>query len=86
MASLTLSCYNILFLPLDVANQRGEFEAAGGLPMGQIATAFFFTSVVTAVALIPFTMFYYEGMDEKDEYDSGFVQKKVLTSLDIPFI
>ncbi|KAG5462036.1 MAG: hypothetical protein BJ554DRAFT_5682 [Olpidium bornovanus] len=66
---MALACYNILLLPLDVANQRGQFEAAGGIPMRPINIAFFFATVCGCLTIVPFTIFYYEGVDDSDETD-----------------
>ena len=64
----SMSCYNVLLLPLDVANQKniagGE---AGGIPMGEIDLAFFIASIMLALIVVPFTMFYYEGIDDSDD-------------------
>ncbi|KAI3653386.1 hypothetical protein MP228_001333 [Amoeboaphelidium protococcarum] len=70
VVGLTLSCYNALLLPLDVANQGGQFVAVGGIPMAQITFAFFIATICMALAVVPFVMFYYEGMDEADEFDN----------------
>jgi hypothetical protein len=66
-----VSSFNVLLLPLDVANQNGQFQAVGGLPMGTIDEAFFIATVCMAVAIVPFTMFYYEGVDDADDYDGN---------------
>jgi LMBR1 domain-containing protein 1 len=68
--SVSLTIYNVLLLPLDIANQGGTFKASGGLPMAVITESFFLTTVILAVVVVPFTMFYYEGMDEADDTDS----------------
>ena len=59
--------YNVFLLPLDVANQDGSFEASGGIPMEQIEVAFYFATVCLAIVVVPFTMFYYEGYEDKDD-------------------
>ena len=66
---IALCCFNVLILPLDVANQGGNFIADGGLPMDTITLALFLATVIMAMAVVPFIMFYYEGQDEKDDYD-----------------
>ncbi len=38
--------------------------------MAVITESFFLTTVILAVVVVPFTMFYYEGMDEADDTDS----------------
>lgn len=67
---MSLACWNVLLLPLDVANQAGSFDASGGIPMAQLTLAFFICSICIAIAVVPFVMYFYEGMDEKDEYDT----------------
>jgi LMBR1 domain-containing protein 1 len=66
--SLSLSCYNVFLLPLDAANQGGNFNATGGIPMAELTLSFFIISVVFGIAIVPFTMYYYEGVDEGDDY------------------
>ena len=44
-----MSIYNVLLLPLDVANQGGNFEASGGLPMGYLTLSFFLATVILRV-------------------------------------
>lgn len=80
---VALTIYDVLLLPLDVANQGGEFNAVGGLPMALITESFFIITVIMAVAVVPFTMFYYEGLDEKDEYEEsgGNASKQVFYAL-----
>ena len=67
MAGVTFSCYNVLLLPLDVANHRGSVDAVGGINMANITIGFFITSIVLAFAVVPFMMYYYEGVDESDD-------------------
>ncbi|KAL7746655.1 hypothetical protein RI367_008055 [Sorochytrium milnesiophthora] len=64
---IALACYNIFLLPLDVANQQGAFQAAGGIPMFQINLIFFIATIVLGTVLVPFVMFYYEGVDDSDD-------------------
>ncbi|KAI8619637.1 LMBR1-like membrane protein-domain-containing protein [Chytriomyces sp. MP71] len=66
---LTLSAFNIFVLPLDVANQSGQINASGGLPMASITLALNLSSVFFFIVFVPFTMFYYEGADDSDESD-----------------
>jgi len=63
--SLTLTCANVLMLPLDVANRGG-----GGLPMETIwVVAYVLTGILTII-VIPFAIFYYEAEDPtKDNVD-----------------
>ncbi|KAI9023288.1 LMBR1-like membrane protein-domain-containing protein [Hyaloraphidium curvatum] len=65
----SLACYNIFLLPLDVANQKGQFAASGGLPMKELWLAFFSASTVLVLVVVPFTIFYYEG--EEDDGRDG---------------
>ena len=53
----------MLILPLDVANQNGEYQATGGLPMESISNVLYISTVVLVLLVIPFTSFYYEGSD-----------------------
>ncbi|KAJ1507192.1 hypothetical protein HMI54_015788 [Coelomomyces lativittatus] len=64
---ISLSCYNIFLLPLDVANQNGLFTATGGLPMQLLNFIFFLSTIIMAGVLVPFVMFYYEGVDDDDD-------------------
>ena len=59
---LSLACSNVLLLPLDVANSRGD----GGLPMALLNVIFYVSSVGMVLVVIPFTVFYYEGSDARD--------------------
>ncbi|KAJ1566979.1 hypothetical protein HK405_007670, partial [Cladochytrium tenue] len=67
---LSLSAYNIFLLPLDVANQSGQLVATGQLPMSTITLSFYITTVFLVVVGVPFTVFYYEGVDDNDESDT----------------
>eukprot|EP00026_Physarum_polycephalum_P004163 Phypoly_transcript_04180.p1 GENE.Phypoly_transcript_04180~~Phypoly_transcript_04180.p1 ORF type:complete len:532 (+),score=77.32 Phypoly_transcript_04180:116-1711(+) len=58
--SLSLCCFSVLMLPLDVANQR-----VGGFPMTVLWLVVYITMAALVVVVIPFAAFYYEG----DEYD-----------------
>lgn len=73
VCGLSLACCNVLILPLDVANQRGTFIASGDLPMQYISLISFILTVVFGVLLVPFTMYYYEGLDDEDEYGGSYV-------------
>ncbi|KAJ3290102.1 hypothetical protein HDU79_003518 [Rhizoclosmatium sp. JEL0117] len=66
---LTLSAWNIFVLPLDVANQNGQVDAPGKIPMATITLSFNLASVFIFMIAVPFTMFYYEGEDDSDESD-----------------
>lgn len=65
----SLACYNVFLLPLDVANQQGQFTAAGGIPMKEISVAFFTATAVMSIVVVPFTIFYYEGAEDSDTAD-----------------
>jgi len=60
---LIIACCNILLLPLDVQNQRGEAVKKGSLPMGVLNLFFFILTSIFAIIVIPFMMFYYEAYD-----------------------
>jgi len=64
LIGLTLACCNILLLPLDVQNQRGEAVKKGSLPMYALNIICFILTAVFAIVVIPFMMFYYEGFDD----------------------
>lgn len=66
---LSLSAYNIFLLPLDVANQSGQIAAAGQIPMATITLVFYLATVGLVTVGVPFTVFYYEGVDDNDESD-----------------
>lgn len=59
IAAFSLTCYNVLLLPLDVANTRLN----GGFPMDQIWLAIYVIIAVFVVVIIPFAVFYYESED-----------------------
>eukprot|EP00835_Amoeboradix_gromovi_P002561 NODE_148_length_17471_cov_0.413136.p4 type:complete len:396 gc:universal NODE_148_length_17471_cov_0.413136:11616-12803(+) len=61
---LSLACFNVLMLPLDVANQTMDEDNNGGLPLRQIAIICFLTSVSIVYTVIPFCVFWYEGIDD----------------------
>ncbi|KAI8818355.1 LMBR1-like membrane protein [Fimicolochytrium jonesii] len=63
---LSIACYNIFLLPLDVANQKGQLDAPGKIPMTQISIAFYIVTVIWCLVIVPFTVFFYEGSDEDD--------------------
>ncbi|ORX84225.1 hypothetical protein BCR32DRAFT_326025 [Anaeromyces robustus] len=67
MIGLILACCNILLLPLDVQNQRGEAVNKGSLPMELFSIMFFVLTAIFAIIIVPFMMFYYEGYDDSDE-------------------
>ena len=59
---LSVACFNVLLLPLDVANRDGE----GGVPVSTLNVIFYLTTIIMVLFVIPFTVFYYEGSDAKD--------------------
>ncbi|KAI9201893.1 uncharacterized protein BJ171DRAFT_516841 [Polychytrium aggregatum] len=65
---ISLSAYNLFLLPFDVGNQSGEFTTTG-IPMGPIASGFYITSVAIVLVAVPFTVYFYEGVDDSDESD-----------------
>lgn len=69
ICGVSLCCFNVLLLPLDVANHSGQARAVGGLPMEEISGYLYFITVIMASLIVPFTMFYYEAGDEKDDYE-----------------
>ncbi|KAJ3055598.1 hypothetical protein HK097_010022 [Rhizophlyctis rosea] len=69
LLGLTLAAYNIFLLPLDVANQNGQLESRGKIPMAQINLAFYIATIVICLVGVPFTVFFYEGTDEGDGDD-----------------
>ncbi|KAI9333004.1 hypothetical protein BDR26DRAFT_1010377 [Obelidium mucronatum] len=66
---LTLAAWNVFVLPLDVANQNGQIDAPGAIPMAPITLGLNLASVAIFMIGVPFTMFYYEGEDDSDESD-----------------
>jgi len=54
---ISLTCYSILMLPLDVANTSTN----GGFPMNQLWETIYILIACFAVVIIPFTIFYYEA-------------------------
>lgn len=67
ITGLSVACFNVLLLPLDVANQDGSFSARGGIPMETLNLVFFMLTIAYALLIVPFTVFYYEGVDDKDD-------------------
>ncbi|KAI8909343.1 LMBR1-like membrane protein-domain-containing protein [Powellomyces hirtus] len=63
---LSVACYNIFLLPLDVANQKGQLETPGIIPMAKLNISFYIITVVWCLVVVPFTVFFYEGSDEDD--------------------
>eukprot|EP00743_Colponemidia_sp_Colp-15_P002666 GILK01002888.1.p1 GENE.GILK01002888.1~~GILK01002888.1.p1 ORF type:complete len:501 (-),score=80.08 GILK01002888.1:109-1611(-) len=59
---LTLAWGMVLCLPLDVANSR---SGGGGLDIKDLWYAFYITTAIMVVVLIPFAIFYYEGDEEE---------------------
>jgi len=66
LIGLTLACCNILLLPLDVQNQRGEAVQKGSLPMEFLNMTCFILTALFAIVIIPFMMYYYEGYDDSE--------------------
>lgn len=58
---LSLACFSILMLPLDVGNS----DTNGGFPMHTLWQVVYIMMAAMAVVIVPFAMFYYEG----EEYD-----------------
>lgn len=67
---LSVAAYNIFLLPLDVANQQGSFDAPGAIPIREINLSFFTITIIMGMLIVPFTVFYYEGVDDSDESDT----------------
>ncbi|RKO93019.1 LMBR1-like membrane protein-domain-containing protein [Blyttiomyces helicus] len=68
---LTLACYNVFLLPLDVANQSGSLVAKGSIPMTKLNLAFYIITIIICIVGVPFTVLFYEGADESDSDDDG---------------
>ena len=72
--ALSIACFNVFLIPLDVGNQGNSttINGQGGLPMSYIIVSFYSISMIFMLAVIPFTVFFYEGDDETDrEGNSG---------------
>eukprot|EP00744_Colponema_vietnamica_P002374 GILI01003739.1.p1 GENE.GILI01003739.1~~GILI01003739.1.p1 ORF type:complete len:498 (-),score=132.07 GILI01003739.1:274-1767(-) len=69
---LTLAWAQVLVLPLDVANSRG---LGGGLRVDILWQVIYIAIAIMIVALIPFSIYYYEG----DEEDS--MGKRICTAI-----
>ncbi|KAJ3225716.1 hypothetical protein HK099_006329 [Clydaea vesicula] len=79
VAGLSLSAYNIFLLPLDVANQRGS--VTGGIPLGtmtMLTIVFYITTTIMVLVVVPFTVFWYEGLDNDDDVESSSLGKQIL--------
>ncbi|TPX48901.1 hypothetical protein SeLEV6574_g01785 [Synchytrium endobioticum] len=77
---LSVSSFNIFLLPLDVANQGGTFEgsATGSLPMFSLSLAFYIATMLMGLLFVPFTVYYYEGLDDSDDSDDHTSNKSQL--------
>jgi LMBR1 domain-containing protein 1 len=69
VSALSIACFNVFLIPLDVGNQGNSTAVygQGGLPMAYITVSFFSISMIYMLILIPFTVFFYEGDDESDK-------------------
>jgi LMBR1 domain-containing protein 1 len=66
--SLSLACWNVFLLPLDVSNQAGLTDASkGSIPLDKLTLALYMTSIIFVVLVLPFTSYYYEGEDAGDD-------------------
>ena len=61
---MSLACFNVLMLPLDVANQTMDEANNGGIPLRGIAIISFLSSICIVYTVIPFCVFWYEGIDD----------------------
>eukprot|EP01012_Entosiphon_sulcatum_P046492 TRINITY_DN6249_c0_g1_i1.p1 TRINITY_DN6249_c0_g1~~TRINITY_DN6249_c0_g1_i1.p1 ORF type:complete len:513 (+),score=151.80 TRINITY_DN6249_c0_g1_i1:117-1655(+) len=62
----SLACFTVLLLPLDVANRADPTKLAslgGGLDLALVWQICLIATVVMAIVVIPFAIFYYEGVD-----------------------
>eukprot|EP00002_Diphylleia_rotans_P018589 TRINITY_DN359_c0_g2_i2.p1 TRINITY_DN359_c0_g2~~TRINITY_DN359_c0_g2_i2.p1 ORF type:complete len:479 (-),score=124.77 TRINITY_DN359_c0_g2_i2:1308-2744(-) len=64
---MTFSVLSVLLLPFDVANSRTE----GGLDLPNLWQVIYMFMAGFIVAVVPFTVFYYEAMDEKSQLKSA---------------
>jgi LMBR1 domain-containing protein 1 len=68
--SLSLAAWNVFLLPLDVANQQGLADTtSGSIPMDKLTLAFYTSSIILVLVIIPFTSYFYEGEDNSDDND-----------------
>lgn len=73
MLALSIACFNVFLIPLDVGNQgtSADINGQGGIPMAKVTIAFYSMTMIFMLAVIPFTVFFYEGEDEKDRGDDS---------------
>lgn len=69
VTGLCLAAYNIFLLPLDIANQQGLADNPDAFDAAKVEAGFFITTCVYILAIVPFSVFFYEGYD--DVSDSG---------------
>lgn len=71
VSCLSLAAYNVFLLPLDIANTGGVVQTTGStINLYPVNMGFFIASCVIVIAVIPFTVFFYEGVDDSDESDT----------------
>lgn len=73
LLGLLLLEVNILLLPMDVSNERTD----GELPMDIFWLVLLLSSIIMVIAVIPFTMFYYEAQDP----DKSGISHQVISAL-----
>eukprot|EP01116_Phalansterium_solitarium_P006080 TRINITY_DN18393_c0_g1_i1.p1 TRINITY_DN18393_c0_g1~~TRINITY_DN18393_c0_g1_i1.p1 ORF type:complete len:486 (+),score=22.70 TRINITY_DN18393_c0_g1_i1:154-1611(+) len=73
ITSFCLVCFNILLLPLDVANARLD----GGFPMADMWLSIYVIIAAFCVLVVPFALFFYENEDP----DSVGVRKQVISAI-----
>jgi hypothetical protein len=70
VCSISLAFWNLFLLPLQVSNSSG-LTPDDGLPMEKLTLGFYGTTVCMVLIMIPFTTYFYEGEDAKDDEEGG---------------
>jgi LMBR1 domain-containing protein 1 len=81
VTGLSIACYNVLLLPLDVANQNGNALNTAGLPMKQLDLAFFLLTIIYVAVVIPFVILYYESWEDTAESKKNTALHQLLHAL-----
>jgi len=74
--AFTVTCINVLMMPMDVANERTKSPNETGIPMTQLWLAIYIIIAILAF-VVPFAYFYYEAEDP----DSKSVTKQITAAI-----
>lgn len=68
--ALSISAYNIYLLPLDVALQKGQFSTGAAAFMPKLTVSLYTITSIVSMVVVPFIIFWYEGIDDEDDPDA----------------